>query len=68
MCKQEKKCFDYKEEKKCCGCTQKPIVGEVIGDKIVLISDGNIIGEIPIVVSDNNNNFVDAFNNSIPSI
>ena len=57
-----------KQEKKCCDCTQKPIVGEVIGDKIVLISDGNIIGEIPLVVGDDNTIFVDAFNNSIPSI
>ena len=44
---------------------KKPITGEVIEDKMLLIRNNEVIGELPITSSNSTIVFLDAFNNII---
>jgi len=57
-----------------CDCNQeisdlkKPIMGEISEDKMLLIRDSEVIGELPIPAYESTFVFVDAFNNLIPPL
>lgn len=45
---------------------KKPIKGEVVERKMLLIRDNEVIGELPMETYENTIIFLDAFNNIIP--